>query len=378
MKRIGHSLIALLTALAAARAQTSDLFIGFDFPTNGAAFQAPTYLAVTSHESSNTIVSAEFFANGQSIGVANNNVSFPGATYSEPPGTIGIVMTTIFIAAHPDSYPDTRTFALFWNPPPGDYTLTAKATDNHGNTALSDPVNVTVVPTPVVSVEASVPIASPNGPGVFTISRTGDTNHDLYVPFFLLGTAQGGLDYAAVSNSVVIPAGQFSTELDINPLVYKLGHTRAVSLNLWNYLIPGGGGPGPVPQAIPLTPPFVIGSPSTATIFIKANDRDPHRPTVRITQPGRNQSFSAGSDIAITADAADRNTGVALVEFFDGTTKLGETAALTTAPPGQHVSFTFNWANAPIGNHVLRARATDLQGKTQVSGPARIQVLPAP
>jgi len=74
----------------------------------------------------------------------------------------------------------------------------------------------------------------------------------------------------------------------------------------------------------------------------------------------------------------DRDTGVTLVEFFDRTTKLGETAATTTAPPGQHVTFTFNWTNAPAGQHLLRARATDSQGKSQVSGQVKIQALPAP
>ena len=67
MKHIGYSLIALLTAVAAARAQTSDLAISFNYPTNGAVFQSPAYLGVSATESSNTIITAEFFANGQTV-----------------------------------------------------------------------------------------------------------------------------------------------------------------------------------------------------------------------------------------------------------------------------------------------------------------------
>jgi len=372
MKHIGHSFIALLAAIVVARAQTSDLAIVFNNPTNGAALQSPVYLNATATESSNTILTAEFFVNGQSIGVVGNNISLPGTTIY--PGSIGVVTTEIFISAHPDSLPDNRSYLLFWRPQPGDYTLTAKATDDRGNTATSDPVNVTIIPTPTVSVVASVPIASTNGPGIFTISRDGETNHNLYIPFFLSGTAQDGADYADVTNSIIIPAGQSSTDVAINPLVYSRESTKTVNLQLFDYVLPGGGGPGPVSQIVVLDPPFLLGSPSTATIYIKANDRNAHKPVVRITQPGRSQSFSAGSDITITANAFDRDTDVSLVEFFDRATKLGETSATTTTPPMQRVPFSFTWSNAPAGPHVLRARATDSQGKSQISAAVPIRV----
>ena len=100
MKYIGYSFIALLTALVAARAQTSDLAIAFNYPTNGAAFQVPAYLRVTATESSNTILTAEFFANGQSIGVVGNNVPVPGVPI--PPGSIGITITEVFTTIHLD------------------------------------------------------------------------------------------------------------------------------------------------------------------------------------------------------------------------------------------------------------------------------------
>jgi hypothetical protein len=371
VKHISYLFIAFLTAFLAARAQGSDLAISFSNPTNGAVFQSPTYLQVTATESSNTIVSAEFFANGESIGVVSNNISFPAAPVYFP-GSGLVIIDPFFPGGGVGSWP----FALFWTAELGDYTLTAKATDDQGNTTLSDPVNVIVIPTPVVSVQATVPIASPNIPGIFTITRTGNTNQNLNVPFYFRGTAQNGVDYIEVSKFVVISAGQFSADVTINPLVFKQGNARAVSLKLSNYLVPGEA--GAVPQIAILNPPFLIGSPGEATIYIKANDRDVHKPSVRITQPKPRQSLNAGSDITITADVMDRDTGVALVEFFDRTTKLGETPAITTTLPGQHVSFNFTWTNAPAGPHLLHARATDIQGKTQVSGQVRIQVLPAP
>jgi hypothetical protein len=375
MKHIVRSFIALLAALVTVHAQSSDLAIAFNYPTNGAAFQSPANLGVTATESSNTIVSAEFFANGQSIGVVGNN----GTAINLPilPGSIGITLTETIIFAHPDSYPDTRSYSLLWSPEPGDYTLTAKATDDQGNTAVSDPVNVTVIPTPTVSVEASVSIASTNGPGIFTITRTGNTNSDLKVNYFLLGTARNGIDYSEVSTyTVTIPAGQFSTDIDIEPLVYKRGNSKTVDLKLFDYLVPGGGGPGPVPQIVIENPPFLLGSPNEATIYIKANDIDRHKPRVKITQPRRRQSYLEGADITITAHAVDRDTGVSWVEFFDGATKLGQTP-LTTTTQGELAPFSFTWTNPPVGPHALHARATDSQGAQQVSPPVQINVLPA-
>jgi hypothetical protein len=368
MKHISYLFIALSTAFLAARAQGSDLTISFAYPTNGAVFQSPNYLQVTATESSNTIVSAEFFANGESIGVVSNNSAFPAGN---PYPGIGVIVTETFTTGQYGSSSVVAQFPLFWTAELGDYTLTAKATDDQGNTAISDPVNITVIPTPVITVQAAVPIASPSAPGIFTITRTGGTNLDLYVPFGLLDPTQNGVDFTEISNSVTIPAGQFSADVTVNPLIFKPGNAKAVSL----YLIPRND-PPVVPFLAIFHPPYLVGSPSEATIYIKANDRDAHKPTVRITQPTPRQSLTAGSDLIITADAVDRDTSVALVEFFDRTTKLGETPATTTGPPGQHVSFSFTWTNAPAGIHMLRARATDSQGKTQVSGQVRIQVAP--
>jgi hypothetical protein len=268
---------------------------------------------------------------------------------------------------------------VFWNPQPGNYTLTAQATDSQGNTAMSAPVNVTIIPTPIVSVEATVPLASSNGPGVFTISRTGETTTDLSVQIYLTGNAQNGIDYATLSNSVTIPAEQSAIDLPVIPLAYVPGKTRAVTLSLSGFVMPlltPTGAPGNL--LVPYNPPYLIGSPGAATVYIKADDRNLHRPSVRLTQPKNRQLFAAGSDITIEADTFDRDTYVSTVEFFDGTTKLGETPAATTTPPGQQVLFDFLWTNAPVGPHVLRARATDSQGARQVSAPVRIQVLPAP
>ncbi|PQJ74276.1 glycosyl hydrolase [Polaribacter gangjinensis] len=81
-------------------------------------------------------------------------------------------------------------------------------------------------------------------------------------------------------------------------------------------------------------------------------------PTVNITSPSNNSSFSQGTAITITASANDLDGSIAKVEFFDGATKLGED---TSSP------FSYVWNNASVGNHSLKAVATDNEGATAES-----------
>jgi endoglucanase Acf2 len=81
-------------------------------------------------------------------------------------------------------------------------------------------------------------------------------------------------------------------------------------------------------------------------------------PTVNITSPTNNTSFSQGTSITITASANDLDGTISKVEFFDGATKIGED---TTSP------FSVSWNNASVGNHQLKAIATDNESATAES-----------
>ncbi|WP_210490275.1 Ig-like domain-containing protein [Rufibacter aurantiacus] len=87
-------------------------------------------------------------------------------------------------------------------------------------------------------------------------------------------------------------------------------------------------------------------------------------PTVAITSPS-NTTFTAPASISLTASATDVNGTVALVEYFSGTTKLGEAIS---AP------YTVTWTNVMPGTYVLIAKATDNGGLTATSQPITIQV----
>ena len=88
-------------------------------------------------------------------------------------------------------------------------------------------------------------------------------------------------------------------------------------------------------------------------------------PTVSITSPANNASFTAGATVTLTANAADADGSVAKVEFYYGSTRLGE----DTGSP-----YSYTWSNVPAGTHSLTARATDNTGAVTTSAAISITV----
>ena len=88
-------------------------------------------------------------------------------------------------------------------------------------------------------------------------------------------------------------------------------------------------------------------------------------PTISITSPNNNASFSQGNSISFSTSVSDLDGTVSLVEFYDGTTKIGED---TTAP------FAFVWTGATVGDHQITAVATDNGGAKGTSQVLNLKV----
>ena len=85
-------------------------------------------------------------------------------------------------------------------------------------------------------------------------------------------------------------------------------------------------------------------------------------PSVTLSAPA---TATTGVAVTLTANASDNDGSVARVQFFDGTTLLGED---TSAP------FALNWTPSAAGSRSLSARATDNQGASTTSAVVAVTV----
>ena len=90
---------------------------------------------------------------------------------------------------------------------------------------------------------------------------------------------------------------------------------------------------------------------STASLRIRSVTNT--LPAISITSPASGSSFSNPASITINANASDADGSVSKVEFYNGSTKLGEDA---TSP------YTYTWANVGAGTYNVRAVVTDDRG----------------
>ena len=88
-------------------------------------------------------------------------------------------------------------------------------------------------------------------------------------------------------------------------------------------------------------------------------------PTVSLTAPAAGATFAAPATIRLTASAADTDGTVSKVEFYQGTTLLGQ---VLTAP------YVFNWTGVVGDSYSLTARATDNGNASTTSAPVAILV----
>ena len=82
---------------------------------------------------------------------------------------------------------------------------------------------------------------------------------------------------------------------------------------------------------------------------------DASAPSVFMNTPTSNQDFIFGEDTVTLSAEASYTDGIEKVEFYEGTTKIGEA---TTAP------YSYIWADAPVGSHSVTAKAYAVGGGT--------------
>ena len=339
-------------------------FVQLNSPMDGDAFTAGSDITLRAYAQDTEdrfLVKVEFFADGNSLG-------------------FGTFEPTLCPS------PFCPSCALTWsNVPPGQYTLTAVATDSNGASSVSNPADITVFEG--VNIFATDPLATERplistialDTARFTVRRAADdTNAAIKVQYQISGTASNGVDYQQLSGEVTIPAGASSADIVVIPIDDNLPEdTETVVLTLT----------APCPQCLFANPPCMIAVPidgdcyrigphDQAVAYIRDNDSVPtnHPPSVDLVSPRDGDVFPASADINLIAFAQDAEDHYTLkVEFFEDGHSLG----FGTFFPGRCVvcpNYQLTWSNVPPGKYTLTAVATDSAGASTISLPVHITV----
>jgi len=208
----------------------------------------------------------------------------------------------------------------------GRYTLVAKATNDKGNTDLSEPVSITVNAVPSVSIMTPGNNTIFAAPATFTVTASAsDSDGSIAKVEFYDGAKLVGAATSA-------------------PYSVTLSNTAAGFLNLKATATDNRGA-----------------SATSAPVSVIVNSL----PSVSLTSPTSNASFKAPANIPLAVRVADTDGSVANVEYFDGTTLI----ISLSAPP-----YSFIWTEVPQGSYALTAHVTDNLGGVMTSAAANVTV----
>jgi lysozyme family protein len=367
----GANLSAFTTSTPGNQAPT----VSITSPANNASFTAPASITITANATDDGAVSKVEFYNGTT--------------------KLGEDLTA------PYSYSWSSVIA-------GNYSLTAKAVDNIGANTTSSAVSVSVtdpvsgsLPPPWQNADVgAVPMAGAAGynNGVFSIRSAGydfwtapDEFHYVYQPISANATIiakvtsiqnSNGNALAGVMIRENLSASASFVAVSVNPtgtlLMSRQGtgspsySGRAGSAPMWLKLVRSGNSFTAsasldgvtwnilgtvnismissvyIGMAVTSHNDALFNTSTFSNVSVSTTPNQP--PTVSITSPTNNAAFTAPANINLTAIAADADGSVSKVEFYNGTTKLGEDA---TAP------YEFNWISVPQGSYQLTAKAID-------------------
>ena len=238
--------------------------VSISSPANGATFTAPADITITANasDSDGTIDKVEFFQGGTKVG---EDTSSP--------------------------------YSLDWNNvTAGNYNLTARATDDDGESTTSSVVAITVdAPNgaPTVSISSPANGATFTAPADITINaNASDSDGTVAKVEFFRGTTKLGEDSSS-------------------PFSFQWSNANAGSYNLTARATDDDG------------------ESTTSSVVAITVDAPNGAPTVSISSPANGATFTAPADITINANASDSDGTIDKVEFFRGTTKLGEDTSIS-------------------------------------------------
>lgn len=177
--------------------------------------------------------------------------------------------------------------------------------------------------------------------GSYTFFTTSDDGSRLYIGSTLVVDNDGLHGSQEKSGTIGLKAGRHAMTITF----FEQGGDQVLTASY--------SGPGIAKQTLPASALYRIG-----TVTNQA-------PTVTITSPSNNASFTAPASITINATASDADGTISKVEFFNGSTLLNTD---TSSP------YSFAWTNVGSGNYTITARATDNSGAVTTSTAVNVVV----
>lgn len=284
----------------------------------------------------NPIASVEFFGNTNSLGTVTNSAL----------GDDIFCLTVSNLVA-------------------GDYQLTALATDTAGNSATSDVVDISVVTNlpPKVHLVAPQDGAVILGPTNIQLSAAAhDPDGTVAAVEFFAGDTSLGMVLAVLPDFVTNRLGAFKISQP-----YSLVWSNA---SLGTYAL----------TAVAIDNDGA--SATSAPVNITVADDLP--PEVQITSPTRGSTYTAPASVNISANVTDLYGTITSVQFFAGTTYLGEDTPVTITPdvakasPKTESAYSFTWNNAPAGVYELTVVANNAAGLSSTTAPVKIKIFAPP
>jgi gliding motility-associated-like protein len=258
------------------------------------------------------------FANGASIAIT--------ATATDSDGTVSKVEFFNGSSKLGEDLSSPFTFTIA-SAQAGTYSITARASDNLSATTTSSPVTINV--TSPANVPPTVTVTAPANNATFPAGST-------------VNVAATATDPDGTIARVEFFNGSTKLGEDITlPYTFSITNALAGSYSITARATDNSGASTTSQIII-----FTVTSPTNAL------------PSVTITAPANNASFTAGTAISITVNALDSDGTISKVEFFNGSSKLGED---TTSP------YTFTITNAQAGPYSISAWATDNGGASATS-----------
>ena len=226
-------------------------------------------------------------------------------------------------------------YSFTWNNvTAGNYTLTAKATDNIGAATVSSPINV-IVSNPNISPVVS--ITSPlNG---ITFSTPVDV---------VINSA------ATDSDGTISKVELFSGTTLLN--------TDTTSPYSFTWLNVPAGSYTLISKATDNSGAVSTSSPVNIVVSTTSTNQPP---VVSISSPANGASFLEPATITINSSATDSDGTISKIDVFAGTKLIGSS---TSSP------YSFTWTTAIEGNYMLIAKATDNSGAVSTSPIVNISI----